>query len=218
MAGQLTFNWPTGVSSGVDDFFVAPANEAAVAMLQAPEVWPDGKLALIGPEGCGKSHLIRIFLQDNDAQSWPATDVPAADAVTAGTAVIEDVDQLPAGAEEALFHLHNNLRNTGKRLLLTARTAPGRWDITLPDLASRMQATTVTHIGPPDDSLLYALITKLFADRRITPKPNLVAYLIKRIERSYAAAAQIVDAMDRASLDDGRKINRALAGDLLDKP
>jgi chromosomal replication initiation ATPase DnaA len=115
-----------------------------------------------------------------------------------------------------MFHLHNHLRNTGGTLLMTAQSAPTRWNIALPDLASRMQATTITQIDNPDDALLSALIMKLFADRQIMPKPALVQYLTPRIERSVAAAADIVARLDEAALANGRKINQALAAELLD--
>jgi chromosomal replication initiation ATPase DnaA len=115
-----------------------------------------------------------------------------------------------------MFHLHNYLRNTGGTLLMTADTPPNRWQVTLPDLASRMQATHIGQIASPDDALLSALIMKLFADRQIMPKPELVTYLTTRIERSFAAAAEIVARLDAAALAQGRKINTALARDLLD--
>ncbi|MDP5084719.1 MAG: DnaA/Hda family protein [Yoonia sp.] len=217
MANQLAFDWPTGVALGPDDFFVSEANAQAYAMLCAPDTWPERKLVLTGPKGCGKSHLAGIFLSQNDGVLLAAADLPADFRTPAQTVIIEDMEQLPQSAEEALFHLHNHLRSTGGTLLLTAETPPSRWPITLPDLASRMQAATVTQIANPDDALLSALIMKLFADRQIIPKADLVGYLAKRIERSFAAAADIVARLDAAALAEGRKINKALAADLLDK-
>ena len=217
MADQLAFDWPTGVALGPDDFFVSEANAQAFAMVNAPYTWPESKLVLTGPLGAGKSHLAGVFAAQNTAEVFDASDIPAGFITDAQAIVIEDMEALPAASEEAVFHLHNNLRAQGGILLMTAETPPSRWRIALPDLASRMQATTVTTIAAPDDALLSALIMKLFADRQISPKPDLVRYLSTRIERSYAAAAEIVAALDAAALAQGRKINKALAGDLLDK-
>lgn len=217
MPDQLAFDWPTGVALGPDDFFVSEANAQAFAMLSAPETWPERKLALIGPTGSGKSHLARVFQSQNDAVLIQAITIGADFRTDAKTVIIEDIEALPRNAEEAVFHLHNNLRNARGTLLLTSHVPPSRWPIALPDLASRMQATTVVQITNPDDALLSALIMKLFADRQINPQPHLVQYLRTRIERSYAAAAAIVSRLDTAALAQGRKINKALAAELLDK-
>ncbi len=217
MADQLAFDWPSGVAWGPDDFFVSEANARAFAMIEAPQTWPDGKLALVGPTGAGKSHLARIFRTAQDADVIAAADLPETFQTSARAVIVEDVEQLPPEAEEALFHLHNNLRAAGGLLLLTSDRPPARWPIRLPDLASRMQAATVIEIDNPDDALLTALIMKLFADRQIIPKPELVQYLATRIERSYAAAARIVAELDNASLAQGRKISKPLAAELLDK-
>jgi chromosomal replication initiation ATPase DnaA len=217
MTDQLAFDWPTGVALGPDDFFVSGANAQAYAMIADPRGWPEGKLVLTGPLGAGKSHLAGIFAAQNDAVIVAADTLPHDFRTDAAAVVIEDMEKLSQASEVALFHLHNNLRASDGLLLMTAETPPARWPIALPDLASRLQAATVATIAGPDDALLSALIMKLFADRQINPKPALVQYLTKRIERSYAAAADIVGALDHAALSQGRKINQALAADLLDK-
>ncbi|WP_342068564.1 DnaA ATPase domain-containing protein [Yoonia algicola] len=216
MSDQLAFNWPTGVALGPDDFFVSEANAQAYAMLGAPDTWPERKLALIGPKGSGKSHLARIFQSQNAGQLVAAATITADFRTDAQTIIIEDFEEIPTAAEEAVFHLHNNLRNAGGTLLLTSDKPPSLWPVALPDLASRMQATTVVQITNPDDALLSALIMKLFADRQMNPQPHLVQYLATRIERSYAAAADIVARLDVAALAQGRKINKSLAAELLD--
>lgn len=216
MSNQLSFDWPTGVALGPDDFFVSAANAQAYEMINTPTAWPDGKLVLLGPSGAGKSHLVRIFAEQTGGLIVAATAMAPDFQTDAETIIIEDMAELPQTAEEAMFHLHNYLRNTGGTLLMTADAPPNRWPVALPDLASRMQATNTVKIESPDDALLSALIMKLFADRQIMPKPDLVTYLTPRIERSFAAAADIVARLDAAALAQGRKINTRLARELLD--
>ncbi|WIV49996.1 DnaA/Hda family protein [Marivivens sp. LCG002] len=218
MAEQLNFDWPTRVALGPDDYFVSEANVQAYAMLKAPESWPEGKLALIGPKSSGKSHLARVFRHFFNASIISAANLEVTEALRSAPAlVIEDMETLGSDKEEELFHLHNHLRQRRVPLLMTSVKAPSAWTITLPDLASRMQATSVVSIDDPDDRLLSAILMKLFQDRQIAPKPQLIEYLSTRIERSFAAAAEIVDLLDREALAQGKPLNIMLARTLLDK-
>ena len=216
-ARQLHFELPARVAMGDADFFVSEANTHAVEMVQADRGWPDGKLAVIGPRGAGKTHLAKVWAHRTGASILHAEDlIRTRSAPLEGARIcVEDIDRLPRAAEEPLFHLHNNLLGAGGRLLLTGRSAPARWDLELPDLASRMKATTVVTIGNPDDDLLRALLTKLFADRQLTPGPRLIEWLLPRMERSFDAATRIVSELDSRALSEARVINLSLAREIL---
>lgn len=215
MAEQLTFSWPAGIALTAGDFFVSEANAAAYVLVTHPDSWPERKLVLTGPAGSGKSHLARVFATQSGATIIPAADLSEEAIHPETPVVIEDIEDLSQAAETTLFHLHNHLAQARLPLLMTARTTPVHWKIALPDLASRMQATTPTSIGDPDDDLLTAVIMKLFADRQIMPAPKLPSYLAARIERSFTAAAIIVAAIDAAAFKQKREVNERLAGEIL---
>lgn len=221
MPRQLTLNLPVRTALGREDFFVSPSNALALAMLDAPEGWPQNKLLLIGPEGAGKSHLAAVWSLDCNAVFMRATDLnvdKVPDLAARRAVLIEDADRIAGedAPETALFHLHNLLLANGGRLLLTARTPPNAWGIAIPDLRSRMEATAIARIGPPDDALLSALLLKLFADRQLQIPPTLVPYLVSRIDRSFSAARALVSNLDARALSLGRPVNRTLAAELLD--
>ena len=137
------------------------------------------------------------------------------DATGGGTAlIVEDVDR--AGYDEkALFHLLNVAREKRLFVLLTARDAPNRFDCSLPDLRSRLNALPAIRIGPPDDALLKTVMLKHFADRQLVIDPKSLDFLALHIDRSLAAAAVAVAAVDRAALASGRKISRQLVAEAL---
>lgn len=215
MIEQLSFPLPTRSSFAAADFFPGAPSETARKLLDRTPSWPLGKLILIGTSGSGKSHLLHIWAEETGALIADPAKLPnRADQPVA----FDGADQVAGDpvAEEALFHLHNNLAAAGHPLLLTARRAPSLWDLVLPDLKSRMEGTSVVTIEEPDDDTLGAILLKLMADRQLNPAPNLVRYLIPRIRRSYAEAAAIVAALDTRSLAEKREITTALAGQVLD--
>jgi chromosomal replication initiation ATPase DnaA len=115
-----------------------------------------------------------------------------------------------------LLHLINAAKERGTSLLLTARTPPAAWTVPLADLRSRLRAMATVEIAAPDDGLLAAVLVKLFGDRQLRIDEGLIAYLLPRMERSFAAAKTLVAALDAASLQQGRPVTAALARAVLD--
>ena len=220
-ARQLSFDLPVRTALGRADFFVSPANADAVALIEGWQDWPSRKLLLAGSAGAGKTHLAHVWAEQAGARIVAAGQLAQADipALATGPLAVEDAHAIARdrAAEEALFHLHNLVLAEGHALLITAREAPALWDLGLPDLASRMAGTLMVRLGPPDDALLAAVLSKLFADRQLSPTPDTVPYLARRIERRLDAAHEVVAALDARALDKGRAITRALAAEVLDK-
>jgi chromosomal replication initiation ATPase DnaA len=171
---------------------------------------------LWGPAGCGKSHLAHIYCERSGGILLPAARLCADDVPVLAdypAVVVEDADQ---GVDEAaLFHLFNLVRETGHFLLLTGCDAPARWTIALPDLRSRLSAIQVAAIRPPDDGLLEAVLVKLFADRQLRVGQDVLAFILARMERSFAAARALVATIDDAALAERREISVALARKVL---
>ena len=221
MHRQLSFDLPVRAALGREDFFVAPANAMAVALIEGWRDWPGRKLVLEGPKGAGKTHLAHVWAQAAGARIVEARALAGADIpdLASGPVAVEDVPLIAGdtAAENALFHLHNLTLAEGHSLLLTADRPAAQWGLTLPDLASRMQGTQATRLEAPDDRLLTALLAKLFADRQLIPTPDTIPYLVTRMDRSFDSARQLVAALDAAALAQGRPINRKLAADVMER-
>ena len=222
MARQLPFNLPVTPDYTRDGFVVADSNAVAVAMVNAWRDWGAGKLVLSGPAGAGKTHLTHIWAQDADAQIVDATtlDPDTVEALAQTAVAVENVPAI-AQAEEpqaALFHLHNMLRANNLPLLMTGEGTPNHWNMGLPDLQSRIDAAGHAALSLPNDALLAAVLEKHFTDRQLTPRPDVIPYLLPRMERSYLAAYQIVAALDAQSLSERKPVTRRMAATLLDNP
>jgi chromosomal replication initiation ATPase DnaA len=214
---QLALALEHAESFAREDFLSGPCNAAALALIDRWPDWPGQTVVLVGPGGSGKSHLAAIWAGAAGARFVAARSLAAAllpGALATGALVVED---LAAGQfdEQALFHLLNLAREDGAFLLLTARSAPAGWKLAIPDLASRLKALPVVALTAPDDILLRGVLVKLFADRQLAVDESLIGYLVKRIERSIAAARAVVAELDGEAMRQKRPLTRALAAEML---
>jgi chromosomal replication initiation ATPase DnaA len=130
--------------------------------------------------------------------------------------IIEDIDLISSlEEEEYLFHSINLSKELNKVLLLTSGVNLSDISIKTPDLRSRLDSIQSVKILEPNDDLMNALILKLFHDRQILIKPNIISYLMQRIERSYLGISSIVDLIDNVSLSKHKSISKNLIKELL---
>jgi len=214
--GQLILELPARKAQGRADFLVTDSNADAVAWLDRWPDWPAHALCLFGPEGCGKSHLLHLWCVRTKARRiTPAQllDANVLELAALGAVALDDAgsDGGDVIAAEPLLHLYNLLREQGGYLLLAARQPPKQWQVSLPDLRSRILAAPAVGIQAPDDQLLVAVMAKMFADRQVRVGRDVLSYLAARIERSFAAAETAVIKLDRISLSGQRPITVPLA-------
>jgi chromosomal replication initiation ATPase DnaA len=198
-----------------EDFLSGPCNEEALRLIDCWPDWPANAIALVGPEGSGKTHLASIWAADAGARVVSARALTEADlpsALATGALVVEDA--VAAADERALFHLINLAREQNAFLLFAARTAPATWPVAIADLRSRLRALPVVTLQAPDDAILRAVLVKLAADRQLALDESTVRYLTTHIERSFAAARDAVITLDHEALRQGRPPTRALAAEL----
>ena len=184
----LPLDWP--VADRDEDFLISDANRAAFDHLKRWSIWPVMATLVTGPRKSGRSLLGRLFVRKTGGRLFDNG---------------EDHD------EEAIFHAWNEAQSSRRPLLIVADAPPPIWQVTLPDLRSRLAATPHVALGDPDDRLIGDLIVKLLGDRGIAVPPELPAYIVPRIERSYMAVQQVVAALDRAALSHHRRMTVAMA-------
>jgi len=214
MARQLRLKLERDRLASLDEFVRGASNiDAATAVERWPD-WLGGCLALVGPQGAGKSHLARAWAQAAQALvvQAPVTDLTLS---TGHPVLLEDADR--GVPDEALFHLINVAARDGGGLLLTTRTRPSSWGTALPDLRSRLNALPVVEIAPPDDAVLEGVLRKFFRDRNIRAPLEIYPYLLARMNRSIPDAAEIVRRLDEAGDEGFRPITRVLAREVLEE-
>lgn len=219
---QLVLDFDHRPALSGEDFLIADCNRHAMAWLDRWPNWPTPAIVVFGDPGCGKTHLAQVFLVEAQAVEIATEELTTLDPIaimgSAKACLVEDVDRLvAAGFERNLLHLYNWAQETKRTVLMTARSAPSRWDIKLADLRSRLQAVPAIEIGSPDDALISAVLVKLFADRQLRVDDDVVHYLVTRIERSFEAARRVVGKIDSRSLKSKRRITLPLVREVLAK-
>jgi hypothetical protein len=184
----LPLDWP--VADRDEDFLISASNRAAFDHLKRWSLWPVMATLVTGPRKSGRSLLGRVFVRKTGGRLFDNG---------------EDHD------EEAIFHAWNEAQLSRRPLLIVADAPPPLWHVALPDLRSRLAATPHVAIGGPDDTLIGDLVVKLLGDRGIAVPPEVPAFIVPRIERSYVAVLQAVAALDRAALSHHRRITVAMA-------
>ncbi len=208
---QLRLPLQRDLPNGAADFVYSSSNEMAAAALAN---WPDATgsvMAVCGPAGSGKSHLAAIW-----AERVGAIPLLGAEAALANFSELEGhpilLDIAQDADDETLFHLINLAQSEGGALLLVSRPSPRDWRVTVPDLRSRLDAIRVVAVEEPDDAVLAAILRKRFAERSITPGNDVIDYLVRRIDRSAAAIADVVEKLDAQH----RPVTRPLARQVLE--
>ena len=140
---QLVLPLPERVSLERDDYFVSASNRPALEAVEAWPSWTGGMLAVIGPDGAGKSHLAGLHARRSGAVRWPAVGPHL---------VVEDADRVAGdrAAEEGLFHAFNRAAAEGGTFLFTARLPVAGWPVGLADLRTRLNTVVAAALPPPD--------------------------------------------------------------------
>ncbi len=180
-----------GASSSL---IITDSNATAFAGLGSAANWAKRCAILIGPARSGKSLMARYFSGQ-------------------GGTVIDDAETRP---DEVLFNAWNRSQDTGAPLLLVSRWQPGEWNITLPDLQSRLGAALLLEIAPPDDDMIEQLLQKQLADRGAAISIDALSYVKRRIERSYAAIERFARAANAMALAENAPVNMALVKKVLE--
>lgn len=215
--GQYMLNFVPKAFLGEEDFMVTACNQTAYRSIKMWPYWQHFALNVFGPPSCGKTHLAHIWAEHIQKSLPRPEQIPfvyAAGinlknvnkiAAKSPFLIVEDVNA--ALNEEAFFHLYNLYNQSGRFILFTSETPLTGLQIKLPDLRSRLNAIPNAEILQPDDQMLTALIAKLFNDRQIIVSQDILDYILKHAERSFASISRLIAEIDDISWTYGRAVS-----------
>ncbi len=191
---QIALPLETEPAGDGDNYIVTEANADADHHLGNWQHWPNGVAILIGSAASGKTAMASQFLRESGGLCFELDD---------------SID------EEKLFHLWNEAQAQRKPLLIVASRPAGEWNVRLPDLQSRLAASQPIEIGVPDEAMLTGLFQKYFAMRGTPVSDEALAWLAKRMERSYQDVQILAQLMDRIAIAQKKPVTRRIAQEAL---
>lgn len=194
MTRQFALPFAAAGPEGDSEFLVTASNRAAIDRLFDWTRLPFGAAVLIGPAGSGKTVIGRAF------------------AGGSGGGFIDNAD---GESDETLFHAWNRAQTQGLPVLFAASRPPSHWGIKLPDLLSRLGASLLIEIPPPDEEMVQQLMQKLLARAGLALPDGLARYAALRMERSYPAIRELARTIDELALAMQRPIGQRLVREAL---
>lgn len=220
-AQQIPLDFSGRTALGLEDYLIGPCNKDAVGWIDRWPEWPAPVLVINGPAASGKTHLAAVWRDKTGAEIVKPEMLISRSAEQISQVnkpiVLDGIDPW-LGYEEAettLFHLYNIFKEEQRTFLITMRMAPSHSDFAIADLASRFRAAPVASIHPPDDMLLGSVLIKQFSDHQLNINNDVVKYILPRMERSFSAARDIVEAADRLALSQKRGISVPLMREVM---
>jgi len=202
-----------------DDFLPGDNAQTVGALRHALARLDDHLLYLWGAPGSGLSHLLQAAVHELQTQGLEGVYLPLAECLEYGTEALEGLDELDVVAlddidliigrpewEEAVFHLFNRLRDTGRVLMVTSHSSPLHQSIELPDLKSRLSWGLTFQVQPLSDEQKMDWLIWKARRRGLTLEPDVAAFLINRVARSMNVLVEAFDKLDQHSLAEKRRL------------
>jgi DnaA family protein len=228
----LRFSWQDGFS--FENYFAGDSlknNVEAVHHLRqvaSANTGDEQFLFLWGLANAGKSHLLQAACQQaaNSGLSvayLPLTEIGELDPEMftglehLSLVCIDDMQAIAGNesCEEALFHLYNRMRESGKIMIVAGDVAPNALPIKLADLQSRLSWGPVFHLQELDDENKITALQLRAKMRGFELTEEVGLFLIRRSARDMASLFTLLDRLDEASLAKHRKLTIPFVRDLI---
>ncbi|PKG81965.1 DnaA regulatory inactivator Hda [Colwellia sp. 75C3] len=202
--------------------FKSDINQSIVSQLKSyidPQQSTPHSLYLFGLSGTGKSHLMHasstyaaqigkssVCLSCAELKQLP---VEVLDGLEQIDLICLDDIHLIAGDkrwEQAVFDLYNRVLEQNNYLLISGDESAQQLGISLPDLVSRLTWGLTEQIKPLDDDEKVIAIQHRATQRGLFLSDEVVKFLLNRLSRDMGSLITSLDILDKASIQEQRKI------------
>jgi len=193
----------------LDNFVPGPNGAALAALRAALEGSGPQFLHLWGAPGSGRSHLLQAVAREAGtvlAPSAPATPAVPGFAPGQRVYVVDDVHQLDAAGQAALFVLQNQVREQPGTVLVTAADLPPARLALREDVRTRLGWGLVFALRPITEAEQSAALVAHARARGVRMDEDLVPYMLSRLPRDMRTLVSVLDALDAYALERQRAL------------
>ena len=210
MIKQNFFNYYFQENRDSSNFFVNNTNQEIYDLVIKSDLVKN--IFLNAPDKSGKSHLADIWKKNNNAILYKNN---LKKIINIKQNVVID-DLYKNIIEEDIFHIINHCNQENLKIFITSNLSIDDHKFKLKDLKSRLKTFYHVSISNPDDEMIKIILTKLLLEKQfIIKNPEIFEFLVNRIERSYQSIYNLVDKLDRLSLEKKRQLTIPLIKEII---
>ena len=192
----------------LNNFVIAANSELVQRLRSLGDARSFEALYLWGPQACGKSHLLaataELARRKRPVVTLRGAETGAELTLSPGSLlVIDDVQQLAAEAQVALFRAFNAARFLGLALLLAGTEPPLRLELR-EDLRTRIGQTLIYEIQSLSEEQKASALLRHALERGMLIDSSVLQYLLRHGRRDLSSLMALLDSLDRASLEQKR--------------
>jgi len=168
---------------------------------------------LYGESGCGRSHLLQAsgFAYVDAGLNPSLNKVKVAED---SQLAVDNIDELDADGQIALFALFNQIKQAGGRLLTAAPQPPAHLQLR-EDLRTRLGSGLIYRLQVLTDDEKAEAIAAQARERALKLTPEAINYLLRHAPRDMRTLSMLVVALDEYTLEQKRPVSLPLLRELL---
>jgi len=219
---QLPLAIRTSDLSDLTDFYVGD-NDELIQYLSTFGEHPDQFIYIWGHHGVGVSFLLQAMANQYKSPYISLKQIPdISPDILNGLSdfplvCLDDIDAVSgrAGWQTALFHLFNDSRSKGNRVIFGNHTSPAQADISLEDLKSRLFWGQCYQVYALTDNQKQLALIERAASKGLLLETLTAQFLLSHYDRDMQAQFQLLEQLDHASMTHKRKLTIPFIKDTL---
>jgi chromosomal replication initiation ATPase DnaA len=217
---QLSFDFPSQETYGLDDFIVSKANCAAFNFVSNYNIKNEKLPRIFGvfaPKMAGKTYLAHIWQKKFAGQILNLKELENTNLIqeikSGRFYIVEDINEVKN--YKLLLQIINLIGEKSSYLMITSNKNLKDINCDIKDLSSRLKNIFEIEIKNPDDDLIKMLLIKNFSEKQIAVNNLIIDFLLKIIPRNFAAIFNTVKLLEFYSLEKKRAITIPLIKEVL---